>query len=126
MRRSIVGVLLVGAVVVSGCASGGGVAVTATEPAGPHLTVTAKGIAFDTAQLTMTAGKPTQIYFVNQDDAPHDIQIAANATGGGAMFKGEIINKGAIVYAVPAFGAGTYSFLCTVHPDMNGTVLVNP
>lgn len=127
MRRSIVGLLVSGALVLGGCASGGeGAAATATEPSGPHLTVTAKDIAFDTAQLEMTAGQPTLIYFVNQDDSPHDIKIAANVSGGGSMFEGAIINKGAIVYDVPAFGAGSYFFLCLVHPNMNGTVQVAP
>lgn len=127
MRRSIVGLLVAGALALGGCASGGGgAAAAATEPSAPHLTVTAKDIAFDTAQLEMTAGQPTLIYFVNQDDAPHDIKIAAGVSGGGSMFEGEIINKGAIVYDVPAFGAGAYYFLCSVHPNMNGTVQVTP
>jgi plastocyanin len=127
VRRAIVGLLVLGALVVGGCAAAdGGVTADATEPPGPHLTVVAKDIAFDTAQLSMTAGQPTQIYFVNQDDAPHDIQIAATKDGGGPMFEGDIINKGAIVYSVPGFGAGSYYFRCTVHPNMNGTVVVDP
>lgn len=126
MRRSIVGLLVLGVLVTTGCASGGGTAATATEPSGPHLNVVAKDIAFDTALLTMTAGQPTQIYFVNREDAPHDMDIAATQDGGGPMFDGAIINKGSIVYSVPAFAPGIYHFLCSVHPIMAGTVQVNP
>jgi plastocyanin len=126
MRRAIAGLLVSLALVPGGCASGGSGAASADEPSGPHLTVSAKDIAFDTPQLELTAGQPTLIYFVNQEDAPHNIQIAANVSGGGSMFDGEIFIKGARVYSVPAFGPGTYFFLCKVHPNMNGTVKVTP
>ena len=38
------------------------------------------------------------------------------------MFKGEIINKGQEVNAIPALTAGSYPFLCEVHPNMTGTI----
>ena len=37
---------------------------------------------------------------------------------GAELFKGEIFNGVATrVYDVPALDAGTYAFVCTVHPD---------
>ncbi len=39
------------------------------------------------------------------------------------MFKGDIFNGVAqIEYEVPALPAGTYTFICTVHPNMTGTL----
>ena len=41
------------------------------------------------------------------------------------MFKGDIITGPAQVqYQVPALPAGTYQFVCTVHPIMVGTLKV--
>ena len=41
------------------------------------------------------------------------------------MFKGEIFNGVAVkTYDVPALAAGTYPFVCTVHPNMIGTLKV--
>ena len=39
------------------------------------------------------------------------------------MFKGELVTGPAVVvYDVPALPAGQYSFVCTVHPNMTGTL----
>ena len=38
------------------------------------------------------------------------------------MFKGEIVIEPKVTYQVPALAAGTYTFLCEVHPDMKGTI----
>jgi len=112
---------------VAGCASsGGGDASSAPEPSGPHLTVIASGIAFDTKELKFTADQPTAIWFQNRDNGvPHNIAISATQ-GGPTTFDGKIIEQGAIVYTVPAYGAGAYFFFCKVHPNMNGTVTVTP
>ena len=41
------------------------------------------------------------------------------------MLKGEIFNGAATkTYQVPALGAGTYTFVCSVHPNMTGTLTV--
>ena len=41
------------------------------------------------------------------------------------MFKGEIFSGVATkVYDVPALDAGSYAFVCTVHPTMTGTLTV--
>ena len=42
-----------------------------------------------------------------------------------SLFKGEIVTGPVVVdYAVPALAAGTYPFVCTVHPNMIGTLTV--
>ena len=38
------------------------------------------------------------------------------------VFKGEIVSSKKVDYQVPALAAGTYSFICEVHPDMKGTI----
>jgi plastocyanin len=40
------------------------------------------------------------------------------------VFKGDILAAKQIDYQVPALAAGTYSFVCEVHPDMKGTLTV--
>ena len=128
MRRSTIAIAIpvLVAISISACASGGATEPTATEPAGPHLNVVAKDIAFDTTELKMTSNRPTAIFFTNADSAPHNIAIYPTKDANAGMFVGEIIDRGAIVYDVPAFGAGTYFFRCAVHPVMNGTVQVTP
>jgi len=124
VRMVMVAALL--AASVAGCASSGGDTSSAPEPSVPHLTVVASGISFDTKDLKFTANQPTVIWFQNHDNGvPHNIAISATQ-GGPTTFDGEIITQGAIVYTVPAYGAGSYSFYCKVHPNMNGTVTVTP
>ena len=41
------------------------------------------------------------------------------------MFKGDIFNgPDKRTYSVPALPAGTYAFVCSVHPNMTGTLTV--
>jgi plastocyanin len=60
------------------------------------------------------------IVFDNQEGAPHNIAIS-NASGA-SIFKGEIVSSTKVTYKVPALAAGTYAFICEVHPDMKGTI----
>ena len=41
---------------------------------------------------------------------------------GASVFKGEIVSSTKVTYKVPALPAGTYGFICEVHPDMKGTI----
>ena len=38
------------------------------------------------------------------------------------MFKGEIVTNAKVTNAVPALAAGSYTFICEVHPNMKGTI----
>jgi plastocyanin len=93
--------------------------------AGPVVKEVAVGIAFVNGQLEAPAGQPFTIDFDNQDaGTPHNIEI--KDAGGASVFKGEIVT-GPIVtsYNVGALAAGSYPFICDVHPTaMTGTLTV--
>ena len=95
-----------------------------SAPAGTVLKVVASGIAFDVKELSAPADADFQIDFDNQDAGiPHNIEI--KDASGTSVFKGEIFNGAAVkTYTVPALAAGTYQFICTVHPNMLGTLKV--
>ncbi len=84
----------------------------------------AKGIEFVNKDLSAPADTPFQIEFDNQDaGTPHNIEI--KDASGGVVFKGEIFAGPAVkTYDIPALPAGTYPFVCTVHPNMIGTLTV--
>jgi plastocyanin len=93
-------------------------------PAGDVIKEAALNIAFVNAELTAPADIPFVIEFDNQDAGiPHNIEIKDG--NGASLFTGEIVT-GPIVttYNVPALPAGDYTFVCTVHPNMTGTLKV--
>jgi len=95
-------------------------AAPAGSPSGDAVSVVAKDITFTTPAVSAPAGKAFTIAFDNQDGAPHNIVISDPT--GTKVFKGDIVTSQKVDYQVPALAAGTYSFLCEVHPDMKGTI----
>ncbi len=97
------------------------------RPAGPtaDVSIQAKGVAYVETTFTAPAGKPFTIAFDNEDaGTPHNIEILD--ASGGTAFKGDIFPGVATkIYNVPALPAGSYKFLCIVHPTiMTGTATV--
>jgi plastocyanin len=95
------------------------------EPVDGVVTITAQGIAFDAPCVTVPAGEPVQIEFVNNDaGVQHNVAIypsAEEVTPDAAFLVGEIFAGAATqTYEVPAIDAGEYYFQCDVHPNMNG------
>ena len=82
----------------------------------------AKDIKFVTPAVTVKADKAFAIDFDNQDGAPHN--IAVSDASGKKVFKGDIVSSTKVTYQVQALAAGTYTFICEVHPDMKGTITV--
>jgi cytochrome c oxidase subunit II len=96
------------------------------QPAGPALQIAAQNIAFDTAALSAPADTPFKIDFDNRDPSiPHNVAIHEGSPAGPEVFKGEVFPGPAKkTYDVPALPAGTYGFVCSVHPTMTGTLTV--
>ena len=107
-------------------AGAGAPAGSAVPGAEVTLQLTASGIAYDTTELSAPANTPFQIDFTNNDAGiPHNVSIHEGSATGTEVFKGEIFSgTGARTYDVPALPAGTYTFVCSVHPNMVGTLTV--
>ena len=93
-------------------------------PTGTVVKEAALNIAFVNKDLTAPADAAFKLEFDNQDaGVPHNIAI--KDASGAEVFKGEIFNGAAVkTYDVPALAAGDYAFVCTVHPNMTGTLKV--
>jgi plastocyanin len=106
-------------------ASGEPGASAAPPPSGQaaDVTITAQGVAFVEKTVNAPADKPFTIAFVNDDQGtPHNVALHEGSPTGREAFKGEIFPGVATkVYEVPPLPAGTYAFICTVHPNMTGT-----
>jgi plastocyanin len=90
------------------------------------LEISAQNIAFDTDTLEAPADTPFQIVFANNDAGiPHNVAIHEGTPTGPEVWVGDIFNGVETrTYEVPALPAGTYGFICTVHPNMTGTLTV--
>jgi plastocyanin len=94
----------------------------AGSPSGDAVTVVAKDLNFVTPAVNAKAGAAFSLVFDNQDGAPHNIAILDASAA--KVFKGEIVSSQKVTYQVPALAAGTYGFICEVHPNMKGTITV--
>lgn len=124
LRRTttlITGLLLAAALAACGSSSSGGSAAvnpgsTPGVAAGP--TVTIKDFKFTPSTLNVKVG--TTVTFVQEDSVPH------NATGTGSddvIKSSSALSKGQ-TYTVTFTKAGTYPYMCSIHPYMTGTVVV--
>ena len=106
-------------------ASGSAPASGGSGAASDALQISAQSIQFSTNQLRAPADRAFTIEFENGDSGiSHNVDILdANNT---SIFKGAIFPGVATeTYKVPAIKAGTYSFICDVHPSiMTGTLTV--
>lgn len=86
--------------------------------------ITADDLAFDATTIVAPAGEAFTITLVNNDSAPHNLSVYVEE-GGDDLVTGDVIDPGATVeIEVPALDAGEYFFVCDLHTNMNGTVVV--
>jgi plastocyanin len=111
----------------SPAASGASPAASGASPAASgataDVTISALNIAFEQASVDAPAGKAFSLLFDNKDaSVPHDVWI--KDASGTVVFQGAIITgPGQTTYNVPALAAGTYTFTCSVHANMTGTLV---
>ncbi len=127
MKRFVLGLALVAlAAATAACTSGasGATAVPtdpgASAPAGSGIVVVSKDLKFVPTSVSVPADEAFEMVLDNQEAAPHNIAISD--ASGASVFKGEIVSSAKVTYAIPALAAGSYPFICEVHPDMKGTI----
>jgi plastocyanin len=81
----------------------------------PKPDVTIANFAFGPSKHAATVGQP--VTWVNNDDSPHQITVVSTKE------RSAIITKGQSA-VLPFNTAGTYEYICGLHPSMKGTVEV--
>jgi plastocyanin len=94
--------------------SGGGGA--SGQGAGGSVGVKMQNIAFSPTTVTVKVGQ--KITWTNEDSVPHNVTAKS-----GASFASSTFNKGGTFSFTPT-KAGTINYVCTIHPGMNGTIVV--
>jgi plastocyanin len=136
-RSTILTLVAVLALALAACSSGseepsaggsdggnqGGGTVAVTDGA---VTVNAvESLQFDVNTIQATAGEDFTITLVNNDTAPHNITVYTEEGGERIGETGPTAEAGQTVETnVSALEPGTYYFQCDIHPDMNGTIVV--
>jgi plastocyanin len=140
MRRIHLGAVLAAILVVSACggaANGPSTApVTASPSAGPgatsstpsgepvEITVgtdTGAELKFDPAEVTTQAGTTVRATFENRSSVPHNLTFQAPINVATAT----VVEPGSsetVEFKAP--DPGQYAFVCTLHPGMGGTLVV--
>lgn len=115
LGRGRLGLLLAGvALVLAAC--GGATPPPSGTPA-VTLELVAENSRWDRGELTVVAGSPFAIRLENRDTLPHNVSVR----GGPAPMIGEIFTGPAErTQLFAALPAGSYTFICDVHPEMTG------
>jgi plastocyanin len=129
MKRLATTIALAGLALLIAACSG---SATTTAPSGspassdPNaLQISARNLQFSTNELSAPADTAFKIEFDNQEGAPHNVSIYNDESRSQKLFvKDPFGGPQKVTYDVPALAAGSYIFLCDVHPDMKGTLTV--
>jgi glucose/arabinose dehydrogenase/plastocyanin len=86
-------------------------------------TITAAANTFAPGNVTLSAG--SRLTFLNADVAPHNV-VAHGAGKNGPLFSSATVTAGqsAEVKGVDKLKPGAYTFYCSLHPGMNGSLTV--
>jgi plastocyanin len=102
--------------------------VASGEPGASVIQLAAVSVTegYDPNTLTAPADTPLTIQLTNRDPgAPHNVAIRAAAPDGSDWIGLPIAGPSQqATYSVPPIAAGSYTFYCSVHPNMTGTLTV--
>lgn len=88
------------------------------------VVITAKDRTFDTQTLVVPAGVKFPLVLINRDGEAHNVAIRTKqGFDGDVVFRHDPVTATTIVLEAGPIAAGTYYFICEVHPSMTGTVL---
>jgi len=113
LARLLVGATLLVAAV-AGCGGDDEPSSTSSAAAAPPA-ATKPAFAFAPKNLTVKVGEA--ITWTNSDSAPHTVTAKGGAFDSGNMQQGD-------TFTWKADKAGTFEYLCDIHPSMVGTVTV--
>jgi plastocyanin len=133
LRKRTAAALAASALLIAGCSASrpptgsstpamsnmSGPSMSVTAPAAPVSgdQVTIDNFAFAPATLTVHAGGT--VTWTNRDEEPHTVAASDGS------FKSPGMGTGAtFTHTFPA--AGTFDYVCSIHPMMHGTVVVTP
>jgi plastocyanin len=130
LRAVAVGTLLVG-LLLAACSGSAG---STKPPAGAcvktdasnGVTLTADNLQFSTACIEAVVGKPIVIHFMNREAVPHDVAVYKDGSKKDQLGKSEIVTgpNASTMLTIPPQQPGQLYFECTVHPAMNGSLVV--
>lgn len=83
---------------------------------GTALTVEAADFQYEPSELAAAPGEQVTVEFTNQDDAPHTFTIEDLDCDTGSVDSGQ---SAELSFTMPEEDMG---WLCTIHPDMVGTL----
>lgn len=99
----------------TGTATGTGTSPGPSSSAASRIVI--KNFTFNPAKLTVKAGASVTV--VNQDATAHTV----TATGSGTFNTGDIAPGSTVTFTAPG-SAGTYPYICNIHPFMKGALTV--
>ena len=130
-RGALLGLLVSASLVLAAC--GGGAAATPSDDSTAGGTVSvvdgavaisADDLEFDANVIQATAGEAFTVTFTNNEAAPHNFAVYTEE-GGEMIAQGAVIGEGETdEVAVEALEPGEYFFVCDLHPEMTGTIVV--
>ena len=113
----LLGVTLVGAMLLAGCAANASGASTAA-PVDTNTVQMAKSYVFAPTAIRVATGET--VSWVNDDNFTHTVRVS-----GPTLWQSQAIAPGERAsYALTE--PGDYAFECTLHPSMKGTIIVAP
>lgn len=125
-RRLILTLVTTGAIAISACGADDGGSGAGSSPStapagesaatGDGVRISMKGIAFVPKSVTVKVGQ--KITWVNDEGVEHNV-----VADSGAEFKSELFGQDGTFEYTPD-KAGTIKYECTIHPGMDGTIVV--
>jgi plastocyanin len=113
--------LLAAGLLLLGC-GGSAPAVSPGDLPAVLVQLAADDMAFDRSQLEVPADAPFAIEFDNREPVPHNVSIRGTSLSRAT----EILTGPAThTYVIGPLPAGTYRFVCDLHPEMGGTLEVS-